>query len=223
MNVQAEVKACGIIPVVVLERVEDAVPLAQAMLKGGIHFAEVTFRTAAALESIQRIAKEVPDMIVGAGTVLSVEQCKAAVEAGAKFIVSPGFDPDVVRAAQALNIPIFPGVVTPSEIMQGIKMGLEIFKFFPAGNYGGLKTIKALSGPFPQISFLPTGGVSMDNMHEFLAFEKVVAVGGSWPCAKPLIAAKAWDEISGICEGSRKIFLQVRKEAQDRAGQKGQD
>ena len=155
--------SCGVIPVVVLNDVADAVPTARALLRGGIDVMEITFRTAAARDCIAKVAAEVPEMTVGAGTVISVVQARNAVAAGAKFLVSPGSDPDVIREAQALEVPIVPGVVTPSEIMMGLKLGIQTFKFFPAESYGGLKTLKALSGPFPQIRFIPTGGVSQET------------------------------------------------------------
>ena len=159
-----QVAACGVVPVVVLEDAEQAVPTAKALLKGGINAMEITFRTSAAKASIEKVAKEVPGMIVGAGTVVNVQQVHDAVEAGAKFLVSPGSDAEVIAEAIKLGVPITPGVVTPSEIMIGLKLGLKVFKFFPAENYGGLKTIKALSGPFPQIKILPTGGINQSNV-----------------------------------------------------------
>ena len=155
--------ACGVVPVVVLDDAELAVPTAKALLKGGINAMEITFRTAAAKASIAKVAAEVPEMIVGAGTVINVEQLHDAVEAGAKFIVSPGSDADVISEAAKIGVAMIPGVVTPSEIILGLKLGIKVFKFFPAESYGGLKTLKALSGPFPQIKFIPTGGISQAN------------------------------------------------------------
>lgn len=189
---------------------EDAVPLAKALVAGGINVAEVTFRTAAAEESIARITQEVPGMLVGAGTVLTIEQVEKAVKAGAQFIVSPGSDVDVIRKAKELNVIMLPGVVTPTEIITGLKEGLEIFKFFPAGNYGGLKTIKSLTGPFNKITFIPTGGVSTANMTEYLEFNKIEAVGGSWMCPKDLINAGNWDEITKLSKEAVEIFHKVR-------------
>jgi len=213
MNTIEKIRKCGIVPVIALDRVEDAVPLARALVAGGINVAEVTFRTDAAEESIARIAKEVPEMLVGAGTVLTIEQAEKAVKAGAQFLVSPGSDVEVIRKAKELNVIMLPGVVTPSEIMIGLKEGLEIFKFFPAGNYGGLKTIKALAGPFNKITFIPTGGVSTSNMTEYLEFNKIEAVGGSWMCPKELINAGNWDEITRISKEAIEIFHQTRPEA----------
>lgn len=213
MNTIEIIRKCGIVPVIALDSVEDAVPLARALVAGGINVAEVTFRTAAAEESIARISKEVPEMLVGAGTVLTIEQVEKAVRAGAKFIVSPGSDVDVIRKAKKLNVIMLPGVVTPTEIIIGLKEGLEIFKFFPAGNYGGLKTIKSLAGPFNKITFIPTGGVSTANMTEYLEFNKIEAVGGSWMCPKDLINAGNWNEITKLSKEAVEIFHKVRPQA----------
>ena len=205
-----QVSACGIVPVVVLEDVEQAVPTARALLKGGINAMEITFRTAAAKGSIARVAAEVPEMIVGAGTVINVEQLHDAVEAGAKFVVSPGSDADVIREAMKLNVPIVPGVVTPSEIMMGLKLGIRVFKFFPAESYGGLKTIKALCGPFPQIKFIPTGGISQANAADYIKNPKIQAVGGSWMVSKDMINA---GDFEGIAQKSREatdLFKEIR-------------
>ena len=194
-----QVAACGVVPVVVLEDEAQAVPAARALLKGGINAMEITFRTAAAKGSIAKVAQEVPEMIVGAGTVINTEQLRDAVEAGARFIVSPGSDEAVIAEAVKLGVPITPGVVTPSEIMIGLKLGLKVFKFFPAENYGGLKTIKALSGPFPQIKILPTGGINQSNVAEYFKNPKILAVGGSWMCTKDMISSGDFD---GIAEKS---------------------
>ena len=185
--------ACGVVPVVVLDDAELAVPTAKALLKGGINAMEITFRTAAAKASIAKVAAEVPEMIVGAGTVVNVEQLHDAVEAGAKFIVSPGSDADVISEAAKLGVAMIPGVVTPSEIILGLKLGIKVFKFFPAESYGGLKTLKALSGPFPQIKFIPTGGISQANAADYFKNPKVLAVGGSWMVSKDMINAGDFD------------------------------
>ena len=191
--------ACGVVPVVVLDDAEQAVPTAKALLKGGINAMEITFRTAAAKASIAKVAAEVPEMIVGAGTVINVEQLHDAVEAGAKFIVSPGSDADVISEAAKIGVAMIPGVVTPSEIILGLKLGIKVFKFFPAESYGGLKTLKALSGPFPQIKFIPTGGISQANAADYFKNPKVLAVGGSWMVSKDMINAGDFD---GIAEKS---------------------
>lgn len=169
-----------VIPVVVIKDVKDTVPTLKALKDGGINCAEITFRTACAAEAIAIGIKEFPDMNIGAGTVINLEQAQNAVESGAKFLVSPGLSEEVAKFASAKNIPYFPGCVTPTEIMQALKLGISVVKFFPANVYGGLKAIKALSGPFPQVKFIPTGGVDLDNLSEFLSFDKIYAVGGSF-------------------------------------------
>lgn len=169
-----------VIPVVVIKDVKDTVPTLKALKDGGINCAEITFRTACAAEAIAIGVKEFPDMNIGAGTVINLEQAQKAVESGAKFLVSPGLSEEVAKFASAKNIPYFPGCVTPTEIMQALKLGISVVKFFPANVYGGLKAIKALSGPFPQVKFIPTGGVDLDNLSEFLSFDKIYAVGGSF-------------------------------------------
>jgi len=205
-----QVAACGVVPVVVLEDAAQAVPTAKALLKGGINAMEITFRTSAAKASIEKVAKEVPEMIVGAGTVVNVQQLHDAVEAGAKFIVSPGSDAEIIAEAIKLGVPITPGVVTPSEIMIGLKLGLKVFKFFPAENYGGLKTIKALSGPFPQIKILPTGGINQNNAAEYFKNPKILAVGGSWMCTKDMIASGDFDGIAEKSAAATALFKEIR-------------
>ena len=169
-----------VIPVVVIKDVNDAIPTLKALRDGGVNCAEITFRTACAAEAIQMGVKEFPDMNIGAGTVINLAQAKKAVEAGAKFLVSPGLSIKVAKFAKKKGIAYYPGCVTPTEIMQAIELGIDVVKFFPANIYGGLKALKALSGPFPQIKFIPTGGVDLSNLEEFLAFDKVYAVGGSF-------------------------------------------
>ena len=210
MSLHKIIENCGIIPVVVLDDAANAVPLAKALLAGGINICEITFRTAAAEESIRQIALNVPEMIVGAGTVITKEQLKAATDAGAKFIVSPGSDLEVIRYAKELGVYMLPGAVTPTEIMQLIKEDIKVVKFFPAENYGGLKTIKALSAPFPNLKFVPTGGVSLSNLTAYLEFDKIAAVGGSWLCTKDLIKDGKWDEITKLSKEAMDIFKSVR-------------
>ena len=205
-----QVAACGVVPVVVLDDAEQAVPTAKALLKGGINAMEITFRTAAAKESIANVAREVPEMIVGAGTVVNVQQVHDAIEAGAKFLVSPGSDAEVIAEAMKLGVPITPGVVTPSEIMLGLKLGVKVFKFFPAENYGGLKTIKALSGPFPQIRILPTGGINQNNAAEYFKNPKILAVGGSWMVTKDMVAAGDFDAITEKSKAATDLFKEIR-------------
>jgi 2-dehydro-3-deoxyphosphogluconate aldolase/(4S)-4-hydroxy-2-oxoglutarate aldolase len=210
MTFSEKVFETGIVPVVVLNNVEDAVPLAGALLKGGIDFMEITFRTECAAECISVISKEVPDMTVGAGTVLNVEQAKLAVDCGAKFIVSPGLDEATVKWAIENDIPVIPGTVTPTEIMKAISLGLKVVKFFPADVYGGIKAIMALSAPFGQVKFLPTGGVSEANLNEFAANKSVIAVGGSWVCKKDDIINHDWDKITMLSENAVKIIKENR-------------
>ena len=180
MDVLSRLAAAGVVPVVVLDNAADAVPTAKAMVAGGIDVMEITFRTAAAADSIRAVAAEVPEMLVGAGTVLNLEQCKLAVECGAKFIVSPGYDEETVAWCVENGVAVTPGCVTPTEIMAALELGITTVKFFPANVYGGLKALKALSAPFPQVKFIPTGGVDRSNIDEFLAFDKVAAIGGSF-------------------------------------------
>ena len=169
-----------LIPVVVIKELSETEKVLSALKKSGINCAEITFRTACAKEAIALGVKLFPDMNVGAGTVINAQQCLDALEAGAKFIVSPGLSVEVANICKEKNIPYYPGCVTPTEIMQAISLGITIVKFFPANVYGGLKAMKALSGPFPQIKFIPTGGVNRDNLDEFLAWDKIYAVGGSF-------------------------------------------
>lgn len=207
MDVLKRMACAGIVPVVVLEDAKDAVPTAKAMVAGGIDVMEITFRTAAAADSIRAVAAEVPDMLVGAGTVVNLEQCKLAVECGAKFIVSPGYDEEVVSWCCDNGIAVCPGCVTPTEIMMGLKHGLKVLKFFPANVYGGLSAIKALAGPFGGVKFIPTGGVNLQNVGEFIADSHIHAVGGSWVCPKADIAAGNFDKITELCKESRKALL----------------
>lgn len=200
MNILEHMKEIAVVPVVVLENADDAVNTAEALLNGGIDVMEITLRTDAALESINRVAKQCSDMIVGAGTVVNRTQCEAAIKAGAKFIVSPGFSKDVVAYCQSNNIPVLPGCVTPSEIMAAMEMGLNVVKFFPANIYGGISAMKALAAPFHQISFVPTGGVNGENIGEYLSQPFIHAVGGSWLCTKKDIKEGNFENISKLCQ-----------------------
>lgn len=173
-------KDCKYVPVVVIKELEDAEKILAALENSDIPIAEITFRTACAAEAIKAGAEKFPDMIVGAGTVINAQQAEAAIEAGAKFIVSPGLSESVCEKCRAADIPYIPGCVTPTEIMRAVELGINVVKFFPAGAFGGLSAIKALSAAFPQVRFVPTGGVDRRNIDEYLAFEKVVAVGGSF-------------------------------------------
>ena len=180
MDVMEKIKELKIVPVVVLNKVEDALPTMGALVKGGLPVAEITFRTACAAESIRLAVKEYPDALIGAGTVITAEQCEEAIACGAKFIVSPGLSAAVAKVCREKNVPYIPGIVTPTEIIAALDLGLTTLKFFPASNFGGLKTIKAICAAFPQIRIMPTGGVSEDNVLEFLGYDKIVACGGSW-------------------------------------------
>lgn len=207
MDVLKRLAQSGVVPVVVLEDAKDAVPTAKAMLAGGIDVMEITFRTAAAADSIKAVAQECPDMVVGAGTVINLEQCKLAVECGAKFIVSPGYDEETVAWCCDNGIPVTPGSVTPTEIMMALKHGLKVLKFFPANVYGGLSAIKSLAGPFGGVKFIPTGGVNAQNLAEFISSPYIHAVGGSWICPKADIAAGNFDKITALCKEARKTLL----------------
>ncbi|MBO7401387.1 MAG: bifunctional 4-hydroxy-2-oxoglutarate aldolase/2-dehydro-3-deoxy-phosphogluconate aldolase [Lachnospiraceae bacterium] len=188
----------GIIPVVKIDNAKDAVPLAKALCEGGLPVAEVTFRTDAAEEAIREMSKAFPEMFVGAGTVLTTEQVDRAVAAGAKFIVSPGFNPVVVKYCVDKNIPITPGTSSPSEIEQAIGFGLEAVKFFPAEASGGIAKIKAMAGPYTQMKFMPTGGINADNLCSYLDFPKILACGGSWMVSDKLINAGEFDKIKEL-------------------------
>ena len=200
----------GVVPVAVLEDEKDALPLAEALVKGGLPVAEVTFRTAAAEGSIKAMCEAYPEMLVGAGTVLSVEQVDRALKAGARFIVTPGFDEEVVDYCIANNIPVYPGTVTPSEVTKAVKRGLNICKFFPAEQYGGVSTIKALSAPFTTVKFMPTGGVSAKNLKDYLSCGKIVACGGSWMVKGDLIKAHEFDKIRELTAEAVALVKEIR-------------
>ena len=200
----------GVVPVVVLEDEKDALPLAEALVKGGLPVAEVTFRTAAAEGSIKAMCEAYPEMLVGAGTVLSVEQVDRALKAGARFIVTPGFDEEVVDYCIANNIPVYPGTVTPSEVTKAVKRGLNICKFFPAEQYGGVSTIKALSAPFTTVKFMPTGGVIAKNLKDYLSCSKIVACGGSWMVKGDLIKAHEFDKIRELTAEAVALVKEIR-------------
>ncbi len=184
-----------VVPVVVLNDAKDALPLADALVEGGLPCAEVTFRTDAAEESIRLMAEKYPDMLVGAGTVLTIEQVDRAVKAGAKFIVSPGFDSEIVDYCLEKEIPVFPGCITPSEVAQAVKRGLKVVKFFPAEQFGGVATIKAMAAPYTMVKFMPTGGISAKNLKDYLSCDKILCCGGSWMVKGDLIKAGEFDKI----------------------------
>lgn len=200
----------GVVPVVVLKDAKDAVPLADALYKGGLTCAEVTFRTDAAEESIKLMSEKYPEMLVGAGTVLTVEQVDRAVKAGAKFIVSPGFDPEIVDYCLDNNIPVFPGCVTPSEVAQAVKRGLKVVKFFPAEQAGGLPMIKAMAAPYGMVKFMPTGGVNAKNLSDYLSCKNIVCCGGSWMVKGDLITEGKFDEIEALTKEAVELVKSIR-------------
>ncbi|MGL2374146.1 bifunctional 4-hydroxy-2-oxoglutarate aldolase/2-dehydro-3-deoxy-phosphogluconate aldolase [Helicobacter pylori] len=189
-----------IVPVVVIENIKDAVPLAQSLIEGGIPIIEVTLRSSCALEAIELIAKNVPKMRVGAGTILNLTQLEQAQNRGAEFLISPGLTPSLLEYAKKKDMPLIPGVSSSSEVMQALELGYNALKFFPAEYCGGVKLLNAFNGPFKGVKFCPTGGISVDNMRSYLNLENVVCVGGSWLTPKDLIQNKEWDKITEICK-----------------------
>lgn len=207
MDMIKKISSLGIVPVIKLTDANNAVPLCRALANGGLPVAEITFRTAAAEESIRRVAQELPEVLVGAGTVLTIEQVNTAMNAGAKFIVTPGFDEEVTRYCVENNIPIFPGCPTTSDIQKAIKCGLKVVKFFPAEAMGGLNAIKAVAAPYGGMLFMPTGGVSEKNLNDYLAFDKIIACGGSWMAKEDLINAGKFDEIEAMTRSAVQKML----------------
>ncbi len=189
-----------IVPVVVIENIKDAVPLAQSLIEGGIPIIEVTLRSSCALEAIELIAKNVPKMRVGAGTILNLTQLEQAQNRGAEFLISPGLTIKLLEHAKKKNMPLIPGVSSSSEVMQALELGYSALKFFPAEYCGGVKLLNAFNGPFKGVKFCPTGGISADNMRSYLNLENVLCVGGSWLTPKDLIQNKEWDKITEICK-----------------------
>ena len=198
MTVLERLEEACLIPVVVIDDVARAADTAKALVAGGIGVMEITLRTEAGLDSIEKAAKACPGLLVGGGTVLSLEQCRQAVSRGAAFIVSPGYDPEIVDYCQKNNTAVFPGCVTPTEITAAMKAGINIVKFFPANVYGGIKAIKALSGPFPNLKFVPTGGIDLNNLAEYI-IPQVFCIGGGWLCDRKMINAGNYEEITRIC------------------------
>ncbi|KNE08887.1 bifunctional 4-hydroxy-2-oxoglutarate aldolase/2-dehydro-3-deoxy-phosphogluconate aldolase [Helicobacter pylori] len=191
-----------IVPVVVIENIKDAVPLAQSLVEGGIHIIEITLRSSCALEAIELIAKNVPKMRVGAGTILNPTQLEQAQNRGAEFLISPGLTIKLLEYAKKKDMPLIPGVSSSSEVMQALELGYSALKFFPAEYCGGVKLLNAFNGPFKGVKFCPTGGISADNMHSYLNLENVLCVGGSWLTPKNLIQNKEWGKITEICKRS---------------------
>ncbi|PKL83562.1 MAG: 2-dehydro-3-deoxyphosphogluconate aldolase [Ignavibacteriae bacterium HGW-Ignavibacteriae-3] len=200
-----QIGSYGIVPVIVIEDTDNAVPLSQSLIEGGLPVAEVTFRTGAARKSIERIAKTFPDMLIGAGTVLSIDQVKSAVDSGAKYIISPGLNPKVVEYCVSENIPVTPGIATPSDIERALEFNLEVVKYFPAEALGGLNYLKAISAPYGNLKFIPTGGIDEKNLLSYLQFSKVLACGGSWMVKSDLISNKKFNEIKQLSENALSI------------------
>ncbi|HIS30670.1 MAG TPA: bifunctional 4-hydroxy-2-oxoglutarate aldolase/2-dehydro-3-deoxy-phosphogluconate aldolase [Candidatus Limivivens intestinipullorum] len=211
-DVTKKIEETGVIPVVVLNDVKDALPLAKALCEGGLPCAEVTFRTDAAEESIRLMAKEYPQMLIGAGTVLTTDQVDRAVNAGASFIVSPGFDPEIVDYCLSKNIPVIPGCVTPSEVAQAVKRGLTRIKFFPAEQAGGLAMIKAMGAAYTTVKFMPTGGINAKNLASYLSCDKIYACGGSWMVKGDLIKAGEFEKIKEMTKEAVALVKEIRGE-----------
>ena len=213
MTVKERIAESFLIPVVVIDNADKALNTAESLLSGGVDVMEVTLRTTAGMEVIEAVAKSYPDLLTGAGTVLSLAQCKEAVSRGAAFIVSPGYDGEIVDYCLKNKIAVFPGCVTPTEITAACKAGLDIVKFFPANVYGGLAAIKALSAPFTQMKFIPTGGVDNKNLADFV-IPQVIAVGGSWICDRKAITEGNFKAITDACKTAMKIVSGARAELQ---------
>ena len=209
-SIMQRIEKTGLVPVVVIEDIDNAVPTARALLAGGIDMMEITFRTACAKEAIRKVNEEVPEMLVGAGTILDLLQVQEAISAGAEFIVSPGFSEEVVRWCEDAGIAVIPGCVTPTEIMGARRLGLSVVKYFPANLYGGIKGIKTLSGVFRDMRFLPTGGVNLDNLVEFAAEKSIIAIGGSFVCTSKDIQNEDFDKITDLCKKAVGTIREVR-------------
>ncbi len=206
-DMMKELYSIGLIPVIKIENADDAVPLAKALIDGGLPAAEITFRTACAAEAIKNITEAYPEMLVGAGTVLTTEQVDAAIAAGSKFIVSPGLNPKVVSYCLSKGVPMLPGCANPSDVEAALELGLKTVKFFPAEAVGGLKMLKAMAAPYGQLTFMPTGGINADNLLDYLKFNKIVACGGSFMVADQLVKEKKWDEITALTKDAVKKML----------------
>ena len=209
-DMMLQLKKIGIVPVVVLNDADDALPLGECLMEGGLSCAEVTFRTAAAEESIRKLAKAYPEMIVGAGTVLTTEQADRAIDAGSKFIVSPGFNPKVTEYVLKKGMPMTPGVCTPTEIEAAMSLGLDVLKFFPAEPSGGLKMIKAVCAAYVNLQFMPTGGINAENVRDYLKYDRIVACGGSWMVSGSLIKEDKFEEIKKLVAEAAAIVKEIR-------------
>jgi 2-dehydro-3-deoxyphosphogluconate aldolase / (4S)-4-hydroxy-2-oxoglutarate aldolase len=211
-TIQKQIASLGVVPVIAIENADSAIPLADALLEGGLPVVEITFRTAAAAEVIRRIAQERPQLLVGAGTVLTSENLKAAKASGAAFAVAPGLNPEIVKFAQQFDLPFIPGICTPSDIEQGLALGCRLLKFFPAGAFGGVATLEAFSAPYRHtgVKFMPTGGVNTGNLEAYLNLDTVAAVGGTWIAKKEDLATGNWETIRDICKAALEIVARVR-------------
>lgn len=205
----------GLVPVITITRPQDSVPLARALFQGGIACAEITFRTSTAEEAIRRIRGECPETLVGAGTVLSVGQAEQAVRAGARYIVSPAFDPFVVDWCQRCQVPVLPGVATPTEVQMALAKGVHLLKFFPAEEIGGVRMLKALAAPYTEVKFIPTGGITPQNLAQYLALPNVVACGGSWMATERMISEHRFDDITRLAAEARTMVRQIRREGEE--------
>ena len=209
-EIMKKLEKTGIVPVVVLDDAKDALPLGECLMEGGLPAAEITFRTAAAEESIRRMAKAFPEMVIGAGTVLTEEQADRAIGAGARFIVSPGFNPRVTEHVLKKGVSMTPGVCTPTEIEAALQFNLDVLKFFPAEPSGGLKMIKALAAPYVGVRFMPTGGISAENVRDYLRYDRIVACGGSWMVSGKLVREGRFDEIRRLVKEAADIVKEIR-------------
>jgi len=211
-SIFTKVAQLGIVPVIAIEKIADAIPLADALLQGGLPVVEITFRTAAAAEVIRKISQERPQLLVGAGTVLTTANLEAAKASGAAFAVAPGLNPQIVKQAQAIGLPFIPGIATPSDIEAALSLGCKLLKFFPAGAFGGVAMIEAFSAPYKHtgVKFMPTGGVSTANLESYLKLDTVAAVGGTWIAKKEDLAAGNWDDIRNRCKAALEIVAKAR-------------
>ncbi len=207
-----KMEKCGVVPVIAIESPELALPMADALIKGGLPVAEITFRTKAAADVIKTLNKERPDLFLGAGTILSVDQLLSAKECGAVFGVTPGLNPDVVKKAREIGFSLFPGVITPSEIEEGLTFGIKVFKYFPSEAIGGIPVLKAVSAPYGHlgIRFIPTGGININNLEAYLSLPQVICVGGTWIAKKDVIAAEKWDVIEKNAAGVVEAVSRIR-------------
>ncbi len=210
-NIFDQIKGFGLVPVIKIEKPSDAIPLGKALIEGGLPIAEITFRTSAAADSIKYLRGEFPSMLVGAGTVTTIAQVETAIDSGAMFIVTPGFNPKIVDFCLSKNIPIIPGVNSPSQIEQGLERGLFMLKFFPAEASGGVKMLKALHGPYSEVSFVPTGGIDAANLQTYIQLPYVAAIGGSWMVKEEMISAGKFEEITKLCKEARELVNIYRK------------